>query len=265
MPNPPSNLLLAIDVGNTSIAVGLFESAEKSTLLKTAKIAHGRLGPQYPLRAQILRKVGINRKNVPFDTVISSVVPSMGGKVRKAIENITSDMVIVSSRIDLGITLAVDNPAKLGADRIANAVAAHNGFGKSVAIADCGTATTLSFISCATFLGGAILPGLSMMREAIHEKTARLPLVALNEVTAAIGPDTHTALQSGILLGTTGAVEGIVRRAEQEWGKRFTLVLTGGNAPLLKPLFSRRTIYAADLTLQGLRLIFLRNRKHSAR
>jgi type III pantothenate kinase len=259
MSEKQSKPLLAVDIGNTSIALGLFASPEHSELQKTAKIALSSKQRGTDFLSSIKRLLGNGRKLSPFDAIVSSVVPTVAREILPVLRAMADRTILAGSRLEIGFILAVDNPKAVGTDRIVNTVAALNLVGSTVAVVDCGSATTISLLNDKVFLGGAILPGVRMMRDALRQKTAKLPLVPLAPPPRAIGANTSSAIQSGILIGTVEAVTGIIHRSEQERGVCFTIILTGGHAALLLPLFQRQVAHMPDLTLQGLRLLFHAN------
>ncbi|HSW64890.1 MAG TPA: type III pantothenate kinase [Dissulfurispiraceae bacterium] len=250
--------LLAVDIGNTSIALGLFLNPSDARLLKTAKIASHPALPASKIAEKLHRFLGrrIARKGVYV--VIGSVVPPLAKTLAVATRSVSRVTLAVNARCDLGFRLAVDTPATLGADRIANAAAAWTLRKRPVAVADFGSATTISIMDGDAFRGGTILPGVTMMRDALSCRTARLPLAFMEANVSAVGTNTDAAIRSGIVLGTAGAVEKIVSTAERELRLKLSLFITGGNASSVIPFLSRSHRFVPDLTLQGFRLIFIR-------
>jgi type III pantothenate kinase len=194
-----------------------------------------------------------------IDIVLSSVVPAETRLMYPLIKLLGRRILRVHHRLNLGIDFAVDAPEAVGSDRIANIVAAKSLVDKTAVVVDCGSATTLSFLSEGVFLGGAILPGIRMMRDTLKQQTAKLPAAPLLAPHHAIGSNTKAAIQSGIMLGTISAINGIINLAERERQLHFPIVLTGGHASYLHELFPKPVIVRHDLTMQGLRLIFLNN------
>lgn len=254
-----SKPLLAVDIGNTSIALALFHSPERPEVLGTAKIALSSRPLATAFISSLKRLLRTRRDASSFDAIVSSVVPSVTRTILPDLKTMADRTINVRPQLDFGLNLAVDNPKAVGSDRIANAVAAQSLVHSSTAVVDCGSATTLSLIHDGFFLGGAILPGIRIMRDSLREKTAKLPRVPLTLPSSAIGRNTTAAIQSGVLIGTVEAITGIIRRAEKERAICFTVVLTGGHAELLMPLFQREIIHMPELTFQGLRLLFRAN------
>jgi len=261
MSEPSARPLLTVDIGNTSIALALFATPQETSPLKTAKIALTVGTDQAAFLRRLKAFLGSRARSGTYDIILSSVVPTATHALLPSFRSLTRRIITVDARLNLGIALAVDHPHAVGADRIANVVAAEALINKTSAVIDCGSATTISLIHNHAFLGGAILPGIRMMRDALRQNTAKLPAVSLDTPAAAVGQNTKTAIQSGIMIGTVAGAEGIIRRAEQERRVRFTLVLTGGHAVHLEPLFTRPVILRPDLTMQGLRLLFLKNQR----
>jgi type III pantothenate kinase len=162
--------------------------------------------------------------------------------------------------VAIGLSFVVDNPAEVGADLIANAVAAHARFQRACIIVDFGTATTFTAVSAeAAFLGVAIAPGLNLAASALAGGTAQLPQIYLAAPQRAIGTNTVHAIQSGVILGYLALVEGIIDRFLQELEVEATIIATGGLSRLIVPLSDRFTQVDERLTLEGIRLIALRN------
>jgi type III pantothenate kinase len=260
-------MLLAIDIGNSTIGLGLFPDP-----LKGKKLFINKISTHPDLPATEYRKI-INKfirrhasafflgKNRSIEVIISSVVPSLDPKIIKSIKGVCSTKVlIVSYKLKTGLTFDVSRPEEVGADRIANAVGGFHYFKKPTAVIDFGTATTITVVGRkGNLLGGSILPGLKLMQSALHAGTARLPLIPLKKPEYVSGHDTVSSIQSGIIYGTAGAIESLIKSVEKEYRFRLKLILTGGHSKLLSPLIKREHLLIPDLTLEGLRLIYLRN------
>jgi type III pantothenate kinase len=178
-------------------------------------------------------------------------------------EVVAGEPLVVGRSLNNGLTFAVKHPEQVGADRITCAVAAVALLGCPVAVVDLGTATTVSVVGKRNeFLGGAILPGLTLMRDALSRGTAQLPDIALRRPRAIVGGDTVSAILSGIMYGTAGAIERLVAGMEKAHRFRVHLVLTGGHARFLSPLLARPHVTRPMLAFEGLRLIYLRNLVH---
>jgi type III pantothenate kinase len=171
------------------------------------------------------------------------------------------EMMVVGPAIRTGMPIRYDNPREVGADRLANAIAAYDRVHDTCVVVDFGTAITYDIVSAAgEYLGGIITPGAEISIDALYERAAKLPKVELAAPRALIGKSTVEAIRSGIVFGFAGQVDGIVRRLRDELGEDTTVIATGGLARVLVPSV-RETIDAVDdlLTLTGLRLIWERN------
>jgi type III pantothenate kinase len=259
-----STSLLVMDIGNTSISLGLFSGTE---LRGTHRVSSDRKRTAAGYRSEIDGFLSTVDGGTSLDGVIlSSVVRGLEEVLTAAVKGLSArEPLLVTGGLKTGLTLDVEKPQELGADRIANAVAARDLLGDPVIAADLGTATTLTAVRGDRVIGGAILSGIGVMADALHRKTSRLPLVRLEETpvgppnTRALGKDTTKCILSGIIYGTAGAVERIAEEIERETGSSFLLALTGGYAEMIAPYLRRDFRLCPDLTLQGLRLLFERN------
>jgi type III pantothenate kinase len=265
------NPLICVDVGNSTIAFGIFKDHERKEDFILKKI------PSSPtLSAQRYKEVinnftkSIRIKDIKrCGSVLSSVVPKINPLIIKALKEITEEMpLVVNYNIDCGIRLNIKNPERIGSDRIANAVAAFNLIKKDLAVVDLGTATTITIIendkNCfPTIIGGAIMPGLRLMEESLHKKTAKLPLTKINIPKEILGKDTVSAINSGVVCGTAGAIEKIIKAIEKEKGFRLKLILTGGYAKTVSPFINKKHTLIPDLIFEGLRLIYLRAKNYA--
>jgi type III pantothenate kinase len=258
-------MLLVIDIGNSSITMGIFDG---DRLLGRVSLPIRRRGDPAHYRGEIEAFMSENRVEKPLSgVIISSVVPELTSVLERSVREISArEPLTVVHSLNTGLTFDVERPEDVGADRISNAVAALEAFGSPLAVVDFGTATTISAVRERRFLGGAILPGVRLMGEALHKGTAKLPSVdpaaeSKGSVppVAALGKSTTTSMISGMIYGTSGAVERIIRRIEAEQGCVFKVVVTGGNAFMLMPYIERDCSFDPDLTLKGLRLIYERN------
>ncbi len=256
--------LLAIDIGNSSINMGIFGG--KRLLAKFNIPTHPeKTGVFY--KKKILSFLSKNGIATPLGGVIlSSVVPERSKIVRSAAKEL-SVRKPVSATFSMGTGLSFDikRPDELGADRIANVTAAFEIFGVPVVVVDFGTATTVSAVKDGRFLGGAILPGLRLMDEALYRGASKLPLVDIGSLKAgeiavpAMGKNTTGCIISGIIYGTAGAVERLIQEMETAEGCRFKVVITGGYAGTMAHFLKRRCYLDPDLTLKGLRFLYERN------
>lgn len=254
-------MLLAIDIGNTNTTLGVFKDSE---LRATWHIATGihRMADEYAsLLINLMRHQGMDVTDIT-KIAMCSVVPPLTTVFEEVSERyFHTEPLIVGAGVKTGVRIRMDNPREVGADRIADAAAAHHLYGGPVIIVDIGTATTFDTISKeGDYLGGAIATGIVTAAEALFARAAALPRVELSRPQQAIGTNTVAAMQSGIIFGYVGLVEGIVARIQRELGGKATVVATGGYAKLIAEETSVIDIVNPDLTLIGLRLIYLMNR-----
>ncbi len=254
-------LLLAIDVGNTNIVVGIFRGEDLVADWRLATDAHTMPDEYAVLFSSLLSYRGLAMSDVDA-AIIASVVPKVTSNLREMLEKYSRIMpLVVGPEIELGVRIGVENPKEAGADRIANALAAYRLHGGPAIVVDLGTATTFDVVSSeGEYLGGAIAPGILTAVEALARFTARLPRVEMVRPPRALGRDTMSAMQSGIVLGHASMVEGMVRRLAAEIGGEPHVIATGGFCNVIAqevPL-----IHTADknLTLKGLRIMYDLNR-----
>lgn len=255
-----SVMLLTVDVGNTNINIGVFDG---SKLKGTWKIATGvhRMPDEYAsLLFNLFDRQGIDASQIT-DAILCSVVPTLVGVFEEVCRRYLKVLpLVVESGVKTGVRICLDNPREVGADRVVNAVAAHQLYGGSVIVIDLGTATTFDAVSeDGDYLGGAIAPGIAIATEALFTRTAALPRVELTHPKRAVGRNTVAAMQSGIVFGYAGLIEGIVARIQQEMGGKAKVVATGGYAELLARETQVIEVVNPDLTLVGLRLIYEMN------
>lgn len=259
-------MLLTIDVGNTNVVVGIFadDKIRASWRIQTER---RRMADEWGITLLgLLQHEGIPQSEVKA-AVISSVVPTLTPELKQTLERYFKlTPLIVEPGIKTGMAVRYENPREVGADRIVNAVAAYHYHGGPAIVIDFGTATTFDALSTnGEYLGGAIAPGIGIASEALFSVASRLYRVELAPPKQAIGRNTTASMQSGIMFGYMGLVEGLVRRFTQELqevsppppGQKVKVVATGGLAELIATdNHSVIDIVDQDLTLQGLRLIY---------
>ncbi len=255
-------MLLVVDVGNTQTHFGVFEDGEDE-LTEHWRFATVRESTRDELGAalsNLLALRGLRFADIAA-SIVSSTVPQLSQEWQAMAERyLDQQMLIVGPSIRTGMPIRYDNPHEVGADRLANAVAAFDRCHGGCVVVDFGTAITYDVISRAgEYLGGIITPGAEISIDALYDRAAKLPKVELAEPRALIGKSTVDAIRSGIVFGFAGQVDGIIRRLRSELGD-ISVIATGGLAPVLVP-FVRETIDDVDdlLTLVGLRLIWARN------
>jgi len=259
-------MLLAIDISNTTIKAGLFQGEGLVSDWRFATERH-KLADDYAVL--MLNLFRANRRSVSEITgiAISCVVPPLRGVFRYLAERyLKIEPVIVSPLIETGVKLAVHNPSEVGADRIVNAYATHKLYGGPAIAIAFGTATVFDCVSAdGKYLGGAIAPGMVGALESMTLRAAQLYQVELVRPPNAIGKNTVETMQSGLVLGYAGLVEGLVKRLKSEMlhadpGETFTVIATGGLADVVKPETDAIDIVDQQLTLKGLRLLYELNR-----
>lgn len=254
-------MLLAIDIGNTGIKLGIFDGDRLKVTWQLATELH-RMADEYGillftlLERQKLLPAKIN--GVALCSVVPPLVPIVQEMCQKYLD---IQPLVVEAGVKTGIRIRMDNPRELGPDRVVNAAAAHHLYGKPVIIIDLGTATTFDVISKeGDYLGGAIAPGISIASEALFNQTAMLPRIELIRPKQAIGKNTISAMQSGIIFGYIGLIEGILQQIEHELGSKATVVATGGHAYPIAKEIPAIDVINPELTLIGLHLIYETNR-----
>ena len=252
-------MLLAIDVGNTQTAIGVFEGDE---VVRQWRLSSGRerTKDEFSIMLRgLLEPAGYEPSDFE-GAAMSSVVPPVAAALRPALEDVVQARVlVVGPGIKTGLAIKIDNPREVGADRVVNSVAALAKYGAPVVVVDFGTATTFDVVDHeGNYSGGAIAPGLEVSMDGLVAATAALRRVDLIEPRSVVGKGTVEAIQSGLLYGYAGLVDGILERIRDEVGQS-EVVATGGLAPVIGPLCRSEMTVDGSLTLDGLRLIWERN------
>jgi len=248
-------MLLLIDIGNTNTTIGFCDDKKMEDILRL-KTVEDRSKDEYFYLLQGF--ISSHRLKRPEGAVISSVVPCATPVITDVMkEGFNIEPINVNHKIKTGLKFSIKNPEMLGADRIANAVAAHKLYKGYVIVVDFGTATTFGVITAdGEYKGGAIMPGLDMSAGVLAEKTAKLPLIKLTPLNKTIGEDTASNILTGIILGHAGAVERIISEMVKKIKEKVTVVATGGRADLIVPYVDSVNVVNPLLTLEGLRLIY---------
>jgi type III pantothenate kinase len=253
-------MLLTIDVGNTNITLGLYDGEELGPRWRLAT-AHERMPDEYGLQFyQLLEHAG-KSPNLLEGICLASVVPPLTGKIEAACEKYLGYRpLVVGAGVRTGVRIRYEDPRAVGADRIVDAAAVQKFYGGPACVVDFGTATTFDAITAeGDYLGGAIAPGIEIAAEALFLRTAKLPRVDLQRPPSAIGRNTPHAMQSGLIYGYVGLVEGMIQRFRQELGPGMKVIATGGLAEVMARETSVIEIIAPWLTLDGLRIIWEMN------
>ncbi|MBN1570448.1 MAG: type III pantothenate kinase [Acidobacteria bacterium] len=249
-------MLLAIDIGNTNISLGAYAGETLGPHWRLAS-HHDKTQDEYgALVLGLLRSAKISPADIKA-IAMASVVPSlMGTFVEVCRHFLRCDPLVVDAKCKTGLNIRYDEPGQVGADRIVDAAAGYKMYGGPVCIIDFGTATTFDAVSAdGDFLGGAIAPGIAVAAQALFDRTAKLPKVDLRWPPSPIGRNTTQSLQSGIMFGYVGLVEGIIARIKSELGPETKVIATGGLAEIIAKETNVITILAPWLTLDGLRII----------
>lgn len=253
-------MLLALDVGNTNTVLGLYDG---TTLRHSFRIesSKGKTSDEYLVVFLTLLDVAELARTAVHATIIASVVPALTETISTAVRRAFGhEPLVVGPGIKTGMPILYENPRDVGADRIANAVAAYERVHGAVVVVDFGTGTNFDCVSPkGEFLGGIIAPGLQISAEALFSRAARLARIPIQKPPKAIGRNTTQSVQSGIVFGYVGLVDGLVDRVREELGPTTRVLATGGLAALIAP--ESRTIEEVlpDLTLDGLRILYERN------
>jgi type III pantothenate kinase len=251
-------MIIAIDIGNSSINIGFFYNSA----LFVKRLDTKQLMPSSDY-AELLDSVKreINIDKLPVGSIISSVVPSFINTWRDTLKRfIAGEPLVVNYKMNTGLTFDIPNPEQLGSDRIANAVAACEIYNCPVAAVDCGTATTISITGTKkNYIGGAIIPGIRLMNESLARETSTLTEIPLTPPESALGIDTRKCIQSGLFYGTAGAIEKILNEIEKSAGFKLKVVVTGGYGGIIHNFLKRTHALNPHLTLEGLKILYTRN------
>jgi len=256
-------MLLAIDAGNTNTVFALMKDGQ---MLHKWRIStkSARTADEYMVWiSQLLEMSDVKRDDVGA-AIIATVVPSTLFHLRQLCQTYFNvvPQVVGESGVDLGIDIRLPNPAEVGADRLVNAVAGHDRYPGPLILIDFGTATTFDVVGAdGSYHGGVISPGINLSLDALHRAAARLPKIAVEipDQDKVIGKSTIEAMQSGVMWGYIGMIEGLVDRITAQWGERMTVVATGGLATIFESQSQAIDHVDRDLTLHGLHLIHKRN------
>jgi type III pantothenate kinase len=257
-------MLLAIDVGNTNTVLGLYELDGSPRLRESFRVQteKDRTGDEYGLQLHSLFSFAGLSMSAVHDVIISNVVPPMALPLEQmSVRFFGKKPLFVGPGVKTGMPVLYDNPREVGADRVVNAIAAYERFHQGLIIVDFGTATTFDAVTPkGEYLGGAIAPGIGISMEALFQRASKLPRVAFERPEKVVGRNTVASMQSGLVYGYVGLVDGICTRMAAELGFPVKIVATGGLAPLIATVSERIDLVDDQLTLEGLRIIYLRNR-----
>lgn len=250
-------MLLTVDIGNTSITLGVFDNEALVEEFRLASDKDLSLNEYEVLLKSLLKDFQID------GCIISSVVEELTQKFKTAADNVLKiNSIILSSDINTGIKIKIDNPKEAGADRIANAAGAYVLYKTPVIVVDFGTATTFDVINeKGEFIGGIISLGIMSQMKALNKFTSKLPRADVSLSPCAIGHNTNDAILSGVIRGTAAMIDGMVDNCEKELAQKATIVATGGYSGLIANYLNRPFDYInPTLTLEGLRYLYQINK-----
>jgi type III pantothenate kinase len=253
-------MILAIDIGNTSIVLGCVE--------KESILFYEQLSTDYektPLEYAISIKMVLDiHKLTPSDidgVIIGSVVPPVTDTMKEAIRKIIrKKIIVVGPGVKTGLKILIDNPAQIGSALIASAIAGISNYSLPLAIINMGTATTICIIDKdKNYIGGMIMPGIKVSLDSLTSKTSKLPRISLNPPKHLIGKNTVESMSSGVLYGNASCIDGMIERIEKELGEKVTVVATGQLSDRIISLCYHDIIIDEHLILKGLALIYEKN------
>lgn len=255
-------MILAIDVGNTHVVVGVLEDLETKHMFRLQTNAQRTDSEYAVLMHQMLTLAGY--QNSQFEgAIISSVVPPITGVMKNAVKFVTGcDAMVIGPGLKTGLNIRIDDPSTLGADLVVGAVAALHKYKPPLIVIDLGTATTVTAMDKnGSFRGGAIMAGVNLCLNALSSGTSQLPKIDLNYTGKAIGSNTIDCMRSGAVYGTAGMLDGVIDRMEEELGSKATVVACGGLAPMIIPHCRHKIHLEDDLLMLGLGLIYKKNKR----
>lgn len=254
-------MILTIDIGNSSITVGLFDPDGRPRFVSSLETTKNKSRDRCAMDLSgIFRLYGEDVRAVD-GAILSCVVPPLEAGMVGAVEFLTGKRpLVVGPGIKTGLNIRSDLHNQLGSDIVASSVAAMARYPSPVIVIDLGTATTFSLLRGGVYDGCAILPGVHLGLEALAERTAELPRISIEPPPSPLGRNTVDAMRSGVVYGNAGMVDSMIARFEQACGQQAAAVVaTGGNAPLILPHCQREIIYDPNLLLNGLYLLYKKN------
>ncbi|MBQ8961517.1 MAG: type III pantothenate kinase [Ruminococcus sp.] len=256
-------MLLAVDIGNTNIVFGCVDDEDKILVFERISTNQSATAAEYAVLIKtILEMNGLDISDI-HDSIMSSVVPSVTGTVKSAIQKLFGvTPMIAGPGVKTGLNILIDNPKQLGSDQAVDAVAAINSYPVPLIIIDMGTASTVSVVdSSKNYLGGLIMTGMGVATDALIQRTAQLPKIDFELPESIIGTNTIDCMKNGALYSNACALDGIIERIEEQLGEKCTVVATGGLAEVVVPLCRKNVILDKDLLIKGLAIIYRKNKK----
>lgn len=259
-------MLLCIDIGNTNITFGLYDGKNLGPCWRI-RTMHDKMPDEYGvLLDQLFRHRGYRPEQVTGVAIASVVPPLTPAFVQVCRDYLKQTPLVLDVGVRTGVRIRADNPWEVGADRVADAAAVRAMYSVPACVVDFGTATTFDAISAeGDYMGGAIAPGIGIAAQALFERTAKLHRVELTRPPSVIGGNTTHAIQSGLLFGYVGLVEGMVARFKAELGPETHIIATGGLAEVIARETEVIDVVDPWLTLHGLRIVYELNRKKNER
>lgn len=256
-------MLLALDVGNTHVVVGLMEGRQVRRSFRIATRRDNAVGDYAVALSQLLELAEVDRRDVE-QVIISSVVPPVTRALQGAARLLTGrEPLVVGENVRCRIPVMIRHPETLGADLLTAAVGALDLYRPPLLLIDMGTATTISYISSRrSYEGGLMFPGVRLSLDALSDHTAQLPDISLQHPKSLIGKNTEDCMRSGIVYGTAGMLDGVIDRIREvlPQGETPTIVATGSNAPVIVRYCRNKVLYDKYLLMEGLWDIYQKNR-----
>lgn len=254
-------MLLAIDIGNSTMSVGVFDDGGKLAFISALNTDKNATRDQCAIGfLNLFRLYGCELSSIT-GAIVCSVVPPLTASVAAAIRLLTGKPpMIVGPGVRTGLNIKTEMHAQLGSDIVAGAVAALSKYPAPIVVIDMGTATTLSYISERNaFEGCVIFPGVRIALEALSEHAAQLPFISIGPPESLIGKNTEESMRSGVVYGNAGMIDSMIGRIEEAAGRSVSAVATGGNAPFILKYCQREIQYSKDLLMEGMYLIYRKN------
>ena len=258
-------MLLVIDVGNTNIVLGVYNGNELTEHWRLATSRH-RTADEYGIMIRQLFAMSEAKRDTIHGAIISCVSPPMLPILTEMVQtHFHISPVIIGPGVKTGMPILYENPREVGADRIVNAVAAYARAAGPCIVVDFGTATTFDAVSAkGEYMGGVICPGVTISAEALSQRASKLPRIEIMRPACVIGRNTETSMQAGLAFGYGSLVDGLVDRIVDEYGQPMRVIATGGLSSLFAEISERIDEYDANLTLEGLRILYARNQRAEA-
>ena len=258
-------MLLAIDTGNTNTLFAVHDGKNWRAQWRSATDMTKTADDYAVWLSQLMELSELSLGQID-DCIISTVVPqSLFNQRNFARRYLNVEPFVIGENVKLGVAVNIPKPSEVGADRLVNAVGAHEAYPGALIVIDSGTATTFDIVAAdGSFEGGIISPGINLSMKALHEAAAKLPRVAIQRPAQVIGKDTVSAMQAGVFWGYIDLIDGLVERIKEEYGQPMTVIATGGVASLFEGAAKRIDHFDSDITIRGLRILYERNIAQSA-